>query len=86
MNDSNGNFFIYYGAIPGSPAEKFGLQIGDKILSVNGMPLLNLEDLNAAIENEQSKRIVEVLRNNKLLSIEIDMTEYFQNQRENISN
>ena len=73
MNDNQSNLFVYYGAIPGSPAANSDLKIGDKIISVNGLPLLKLEDLNSAIESCPSKRIVEVLRGENILTIEINM-------------
>jgi S1-C subfamily serine protease len=83
MKDSSSDLFTYYGAIPGSPASRSDLQIGDKIISVNGKPLLNLEDLGLAIESCPEKRILEVLRGNELISIEIDMSSSIE---DNINN
>lgn len=78
INDNESNLFVYNGAVPGSPAAKSDLRIGDKILSVNGVALLNLEDLNLSIEACPGKRVIEVLRGSNIMTIEIDMSNLTQ--------
>ncbi len=71
MNDMNSNTFVYEGACVGSLAEQSDLRIGDKILSLNGITLINIEDFDIGIGKDPSKRVIEVLRGNKILTIEI---------------
>jgi regulator of sigma E protease len=42
----------------GSPAEKVGLQIGDKIVSIDGQPIRNGEDLQAIVYRSAGKSLV----------------------------
>lgn len=70
--NESANVFVYDGAISGSPAEKSDLRIGDQILSLNGVTLLNIEDLNKALNINRYKRVIEVLRGNSIINIEID--------------
>lgn len=71
MSDTDSNLFVYNGGLPGSLAERSDLCIGDKILSMNGVVLLDLDDLNKAVSKDSSKRSMEVLRGNRVLNIEI---------------
>ena len=78
MNNSNhnnecGNFFLYMGSFPGSPASKSDLRIGDKILSINGVVLKSIDDWYKAIMDVSIDRVIEVLRGNKIISIKIDL-------------
>lgn len=71
MSDQNSNMFVYAGACVGSLAERSDLRVGDKILSLNGITLMNIEDLNIGVEKDPHRRVMEVLRGNEILTIEI---------------
>jgi S1-C subfamily serine protease len=71
MSDQNSNQFIYDGACVGSLAEQSDLRVGDKILSLNGITLMDVGDLDIGIEKDPYKRVMEVLRGNQILTIEI---------------
>lgn len=71
---SNLDFFVYSGALPDSPAALSDLKVGDKILSLNHISIRSIEDWNAAVNANRSKRIVEVLRGNQILTVEFDVT------------
>lgn len=55
-----------------SVAEAAGLQVGDKITSVNGSKIVSWQDLQEQISNSPEKKIdFEILRDDKLLHIEV---------------
>jgi S1-C subfamily serine protease len=78
MSDQNSNQFIYDGACVGSLAEQSDLRVGDKILSLNGITLIEFEDLDIGIEKDPYKRVMEVLRGNQILTIEIYIDQSFK--------
>ena len=62
--------------IANGPSDKAGLQIGDKILKVNDMPLtgrkFTVDEIKKAIKGERgSKAIIVVLRDGKQISLEV---------------
>lgn len=58
--------------VPGSPAEKSGLLVGDKLLSMNGEPLDNWQHAVSIITNNPNQVIAsKIERNGVILSIDI---------------
>ena len=57
--------------IPGSPAQKAGLEKGDKILKINNEPIADWENMAGVIRQNADKKIsLEVERNGKLLDFQ----------------
>jgi serine protease Do len=63
--------------IPNSPAEKAGLQVGDIIVSVNGAPIKNANDVvnSVGLIRVDSTADIKVLRNNKLTDLTTILTD-----------
>lgn len=68
---------LIQGTLPGSPAEKGGLEKGDVITGVNGVTIENKETLNAKIQEVPvgGEAVVRILRNGQLLSRNIVVSE-----------
>jgi S1-C subfamily serine protease len=58
---SSGSGVRLLGVKPGSPAEKAGLQTGDIIVKLGNVPVLNLHDLNRALQTARPDKPVEVI-------------------------
>lgn len=72
----NLNKFTVFDLVPASPAARAGLQRGDEIRSVNGLParFLQLEDLNQKLRKKVGKRIkLVILRNDQRLEVEFKL-------------
>ncbi len=61
------NEYIISQILPGSPASATGLQAGDQILSINGLPteFLDLKDINQFLQRKEGKRIKLKIRRDK---------------------
>ncbi|PIR74443.1 MAG: RIP metalloprotease RseP [Candidatus Magasanikbacteria bacterium CG10_big_fil_rev_8_21_14_0_10_47_10] len=58
--------------VPDSPAQHAGLEVGDKILSVNGQPLLQSSDAVQAIrDNKDAEMILSIERGAELLDVPV---------------
>ncbi len=65
------------GTMPGSPAEKAGLQGGDVILGLGGKPILNLQDLQYALGGRRPGDVVEVRyqRDGRTVTVKVTLAE-----------
>ncbi|HYG73704.1 MAG TPA: PDZ domain-containing protein [Planctomycetota bacterium] len=62
--------------VPGSPAEKAGLSVGDAITAFNGKPVTGPKDLIDAVRNApQGKNEVTVTRRGEALQLKVDLGE-----------
>jgi len=71
--------------LPGSPAEKAGMKVGDIITAVNNNLTLNANDVvnQIAFMRVNSKANIHVLRNNKTLDFSVEITDPIKQQEEN---
>ena len=62
--------------VPGGPAAKAGLQIGDQIVSVNGVPVKNTDDVIAEVNKYEPGQTISlgILRNGKTISVKVTLT------------
>jgi len=67
--------------VPGSGADKGGLKMGDHVTHIDGQPIAHFEDLRLHVAQHRpgEKLTVEVLRNEKPLKLEIELSQFDQN-------
>jgi regulator of sigma E protease len=57
---------------PGSPAERAGVQYGDKLVSMNGVPLITSQDLVSYVETyPEEESVLQVMRGDDVVSLTI---------------
>jgi S1-C subfamily serine protease len=74
MNDSKSKAVELLGVLPGSPSEKAGLKQGDKVLSIDGLPISTIFECIDAISNRKGDMCVCVLRGAEIKDIIIPMS------------
>jgi regulator of sigma E protease len=63
---------------PGSPADLAGLQVGDRIVGVNGQPMSGFEDVfNAVQDSSGAVLAVDIERNGEIETLRIEPTRYY---------
>jgi S1-C subfamily serine protease len=63
--------------LPDTPAEKAGLKLGDVVLSVDGKPIKNSDELRSAIDETEIDKdvVVAVTRGMETLEIHVQMND-----------
>lgn len=64
---------ILLGVLPGSKAERAGLQRGDAIIALNDKPMSSMLDVVNVMENESVWKVA-YMRGNTFNEVELDMT------------
>ena len=74
MNDVFGNYTLrFQGAVPGSPADKAGMKIGDLIISVNGIPTPDHNAYIEAIADRGTTQKMDIIRNGQLIEMTLEL-------------
>ncbi len=76
MGDADSRGMRITGATPGSPAEAAGVKAGDILVSFDGKPIKNIEDLQGALSGARAgvEVIVIVIRGNQQLTLKLTPT------------
>jgi serine protease Do len=71
------NYLLVSRIIPGSPAEKYGFNVGDRITEVNKRPIRESLKIQSAIRSATSKEVFQLrlIRNNKKYVVNVDVSE-----------
>jgi serine protease Do len=67
-----------YAVLPGTPANKYGLQVGDMITSVDGRPVYDADSLVLFVGRLPVESVVRlgVLRNNRPVDVDVTLSKY----------
>lgn len=61
---------------PGSPAKKAGMQVGDRIIGLNGQPTLFFDEFKAAVQKHKSEKVdVAVLRGADTVQLAVNVSD-----------
>ena len=71
------NYLLVSRIIPGSPAEKYGFNVGDRITEVNKRPIRESLKIQSAIRSATSKEAFQLrlIRNSKKYVVNVDVSE-----------
>lgn len=75
MNDISSHFsMVIRGMLPGSPIQRAGAQVGDRVLSLNGAPIPDATAFVNATEHRGTVFQLEVLRGSQVVVLTVDTT------------
>ena len=74
--DQNQNSAVIYSLEPGSPGEKAGLQVGDRIVTIDGRAITNLNVPIHLPKQAGDMEVYEVLRDGQTLTIPLQVGSY----------